>query len=351
MSKKALITGVTGQDGSYLVEFLLNKGYEVCGFIRRKSSDPFSNFDDPNISSKIKIAYGNLRDEETIERLFETFIPDEIYNLAAQSHVGVSFLCPEESWDVNFKGLERLVRYAVLKNPKVKIYQASTSEMFGASNPPQNENTVFDPVSPYAESKLKAHQDIVLKYRNEKKVFICSGILFNHESPRRGKQFVTRKITFGLSKIKLGLQEYLELGNLDAKRDWGFAGDYVELMWQMLQQEVPSDYVIATGEMYSVRDFVNKVSDYLDLPITWEGSGVDEVGKDSSGNIIIKVNRNLYRPTETSDLCGDSTKAQKELGWQPKVGINELVKKMVDFDLIEAESFKKKIEHINSLRK
>jgi len=175
--------------------------------------------------------------------------------------------------------------------------------------------------------------------------------LFNHESPRRGKQFVTRKITFGLSKIKLGLQEYLELGNLDAKRDWGFAGDYVELMWQMLQQEVPSDYVIATGEMYSVRDFVNKVSDYLDLPITWEGSGVDEVGKDSSGNIIIKVNRNLYRPTETSDLCGDSTKAQKELGWQPKVGINELVKKMVDFDLIEAESFKKKIEHINSLRK
>ncbi|MFA7193519.1 MAG: GDP-mannose 4,6-dehydratase [Candidatus Paceibacterota bacterium] len=348
MSKKALVTGFTGQDGSYLVEFLLDKGYEICGFLRRKSSDPFSNFDDPNISSKIKLVYGNLRDEGTIERLFQNFVPDEIYNLAAQSHVDTSFVCPEETWDVNYNGLERLVRHAVLKNPNVKIYQASTSEMFGASQPPQNENTKFDPVSPYAEAKLKAHQSVVLKYRKENNVFICSGILFNHESPKRGKLFVTRKITFGLSKIKLGLQKHLELGNLDAKRDWGFAGDYVNLMWTMLQQEVPDDYVIATGEMYSVREFVNKVADYLDMPITWEGEGVDEIGKDSEGNIIIKVDKNLYRPVETSDLCGDSSKAQKVLGWKPKVGIDELVKMMVDFDLIEADFFKKKMEYINS---
>jgi len=338
MQKKALITGITGQDGSYLTELLLNKGYDIYALVRRKSSDPFEKFNDPAIHEKITVIYGNLRDINTISALFEKVVPDEIYNLAAQSHVGVSFSCPDETWEVNYHGVGRLVHEAMRRNPEVKIYQASTSEMFGASQPPQNEDTPFDPVSPYAEAKLRAHQDFVVGYRKKHGLFICSGILFNHESPRRGLNFVTRKITHSLAKIKLGLQEKLELGNLDAKRDWGFAGDYVEAMWMMMQQEKPDDYVIATNEIHSVRDFVNISANQLGMKIAWEGEGVDEVAKDENGKVIVSVNKDFYRPTETSDLLGDFSKAKNTFGWEPTTSFQELVEMMVEGDLKSLES-------------
>lgn len=328
--KKALITGITGQDGSYLAEFLLNKGYEVYGLVRRTSNDPFARFDYPNI--KIHKIDGNLRDLGTVRRAMEEVVPDEIYNLAAQSHVGVSFNCAEETEDINYYGVGRVVNEAIRVNPKVKIYQASTSEMFGSSKPPQNEETEFNPVSPYADAKRRAHDDFVVNIR-DKGYFICSGILFNHESPRRGAQFVTRKITISLAKIKLGLQDCLELGNLDAKRDWGFAGDYVEIMWKMLQQKQPKDYVIATGESHTVRDFVNASAEVLGIKIKWSGKGEKEIGKDENGKVIVKVNPKFYRPAEVNYLCGDPSKAKKDLNWKPKVTFGELVKMMVEYDL------------------
>ena len=329
--KKALITGITGQDGSYLSEFLLKKGYEVYGLVRRTSNDPFARFDYPNI--KIHKIDGNLRDLHTIRSAMEEVMPDEVYNLAAQSHVGVSFNCAEETEDINYYGTGRVINEAIRVNPKIKIYQASTSEMFGSSKPPQNEKTPFNPVSPYADAKRRAHEDFVVNIRN-KGYFICSGILFNHESPRRGAQFVTRKITISMAKLKLGMQDYIELGNLDAKRDWGFAGDYVEVMWKMLQQKKPKDYVIATGESRTVRDFVNATAKVLGIKIKWFGKGVKEVGKNEKGNIIVTINPKFYRPTEVDYLCGDSGKAKRELGWKPKVSFEELVRMMVENDLL-----------------
>lgn len=332
MTKKAFITGITGQDGSYLAEFLLDNGYIVCGFLRRSSTDPLMRIS-YDTKKRIKLIYGNLRDAASLERAFEEFVPDEIYNLAAQSDVGISFKCPEEAFEVNYYGVGRLVNAAMKANPKVKIYQASTSEMFGKTNPSQNEQSPFAPVSPYGEAKLKAHEDYVVGYREKHGLFICSGILFNHESPRRGKHFVTRKITRSLAEIKLGRKDCFELGNLEAKRDWGFAKDYVRAMWMMLQQDKPEDYVIATGSTHSVKDFVEAAIKALDMRITWEGSGLNEVGKDENGRVILRINKEFYRPVEVNYLLGDSSKARKKLGWEPEVTFEGLVKMMVDADL------------------
>lgn len=269
--KKALITGITGQDGSYLAEQLVEKNYKVFGLLRRTSNDPTHRIEKLVLEKKIELIYGNLRDQASIERALQIAQPDEIYNLAAQSHVGISFECPDETWDINYHGVKRLVDAALAQNPKVKIYQASTSEMFGATPPPQNEQSPFQPVSPYAEAKTRAHNEFIKGYRESKGSFTCSGILFNHESPRRGSNFVTRKITISMAKMKLGKQEFIELGNLDAKRDWGFAGDYVDAMWRILQQEKPDDFVVGTGESHSVREFVELAAQECGFTISWTG--------------------------------------------------------------------------------
>jgi GDPmannose 4,6-dehydratase len=331
--KKALITGITGQDGSYLAELLLDKGYKVFGFVRRSSTNSLERLA-PLLSRKnLKIFSGNMRDLNVIRRVMEEIVPDEVYNLAAQSHVGISFDCPEETWEVNYYGVGRIVNEALLVNPNVKIYQASTSEMFGKADSPQNEDVPFDPISPYAEAKLRAHEDFIVGYRKNHKAFTCAGILFNHESPRRGNQFVTKKITSSLAKIKLGIIDSFELGNMDSRRDWGFAGDYVEAMWMMLQQEIPCDFVIGMGKSYSVRDFVNAAAKALDMKIIWEGEGKNEVCKNEDGNVIIRVSEKFYRPTDPHDLIADATKAKKILGWVPKTSFEELVEKMVTSDL------------------
>jgi len=331
MKKKALITGITGQDGSYLSEFLLDKNYEVHGLIRRLSDGSFGQI--KRCIDQIVVHDGNLRDDEVITRVIKEVDPDEIYNLAAQSAVGISFDCPEETIDVNYNGLGRLVDAAIKFNPDVRIYQASTSEMFGNTPPPQNENSPFNPMSPYAESKLRAYKDYVRGYRNRYGIFISSGILFNHESPRRGEYFVTRKISKALARISLGIQDVLELGNLEAKRDWGFAGDYVEAMWLMLQQSIPDDYVVATGEAHSVKEFVETAAEVLGINIQWEGAGVQETGRNENGKVIVRVNEKFYRPKDVNYLCGDNSKAKERLGWVPKMSFYELVKKMVLFDL------------------
>lgn len=334
--KRALITGITGQDGSYLAELLLGKGYEVYGLVRRVSTDPFLRIADKH-QKHIKFLFGNLRDSATIANALAEAKPDEIYNLAAQSDVGVSFKCPDETMETNYHGLGRLLHAAMKVNPKVRVYQASTSEMFGSTQPPQNEDAKFAPVSPYGEAKLKAHEDYVVGYRNKHNLFVCSGILFNHESPRRGINFVTRKITRSLAKVKLGLIDHFELGNLEAKRDWGYAGDYVEVMWRMLQQEKPADFVISSDRTHSVRDFVNAAAKALDMPITWEGSGLNEVAKNKEGRAIIKINPQFYRPNEVHSLRGDSSRARKVLAWQPKVSFGELVTMMAKHDLKDLE--------------
>ena len=330
--KRALITGITGQDGSYLAELLLDKGYEVHGLVRRSSNDPF-----PKIPLKTKRAinthYGNLRDAATIRAAVEESMPDEIYNLAAQSHVGLSFRLQDETWEVNYHGLGRLIHEAMKSNHQVRIYQASTSEMFGNQQIPQSEETPLDPQSPYAEAKAKAHEDLVKEYRRREGLFICSGFLFNHESPRRGEQFVTRKITKSMAEVKLGLSEGFSLGNLDAKRDWGFAEDYVQAMWLMLQQDTPQDYVIATGETRTVRDFVNAAARAIDMPLTWEGVGLQERAIDGEGRIILRVDKKYFRPQEVNHLLGDASKAKRVLGWEPKVSFGELVRMMVEHDL------------------
>jgi len=332
MSKTALITGITGQDGSYLAEFLVNKGYKVYGLVRRTSNDPLTRIENLCLQNKVTILHGNLRDLNTVRNAMEKARPDEVYNLAAQSHVGISFECPEETEEVDYYGVGRIVNEAIRINPKVKIYQASTSEMFGGAKPPQNENTPFNPLSPYAEAKLRAHEDFVKGYRN-KGYFVCSGILFNHESPRRGKNFVTRKITYSLAKIKLGLQDCLELGHLDTKRDWGFAGDYVEAMWLMLQQDRPEDFIIGTGQSHSVREFAEIAATELGIKLHWEGEGINEVGKDENGKVIVKVNEKFYRPTDPFYLLADPSKAIKVLGWKPRVDFRALIKMMVTEDL------------------
>jgi GDPmannose 4,6-dehydratase len=329
--KRALVTGITGQDGSYLAELLLEKGYEVYGFMRRTSTDPFARIEDLYVDGKLALRYGNMRDEETIEAVIKEIKPDEVYNLAAQSHVGISFICPKEAHEVNYLGLKCVADSLFAACPNAKLYQASTSEMFGETPPPQSEDSAFNPVSPYAEAKLKAHEYI--QELKKKGKFAVSGILFNHESPRRGKHFVTRKLTHSLVKLKLGLQDVVHLGNLEAKRDWGFAGDYVEAMWMMLQQEGPEDYVISTGESHSVRELVEAVASELGMTVTWSGSGVSEVGKDESGQTIIEVNERYYRPREIAFLQGNNSKACEQLGWKPKVSFQELVKMMVESDL------------------
>jgi len=330
--KSALITGITGQDGSYLAEYLLGLGYEVWGLVRRTSLDPHMRIMHMTLPRHIKLVHGNLRDEATLRDALQQSKPDEIYNLAAQSDVGISFKCPDETMEINYYGLGRLVYQAMKVNPKVRIYQASTSEMFGRTKPPQSETSPFQPVSPYGDAKLRAHEDYVKGYRENHNLFICSGFLFNHESPRRGEHFVTRKITISLAKVKLGLQKSFSLGNLEAKRDWGFAGDYVKAMHKMLQQKKPDDYVIATGESHTVREFVNAAAKAIDMPLTWSGKGLKEVAKTKDGRTVLTISEEFYRPNEVHHLLGDSRKAQEKLEWTVETTFNELAVMMAKAD-------------------
>lgn len=331
--KKALITGISGQDGSYLAPLLLDMGYEVHAILRRTSKDPRFDIDEFCGGRKIHFHDGDIRDLNRVTAIMHKVVPDEVYNLAAQSHVGTSFTCPEETWDINYYGVGRVVNEALAVNPHARIYQASTSEMFGNSPSPQSETTPFDPQSPYEEAKLMAHKDFIVNKRSTQGTFTVSGFLFNHESPRRGKQFVTRKITYSMARIAAGKQTHIELGNLDAVRDWGHAEDYVRAMHLMLQQEKPEDFVIASGESHSVREFVEIAAKYFDMDIVWEGEGVNEVGKDrKTDTIIVKINPEFYRPQEVHYLCGDATKAKTVLGWVPKYSFKELVEEMVASD-------------------
>lgn len=345
MKKVALVTGVTGQDGSYLAELLLSKGYIVHGIKRRSSSfntqriDPL--YQDPHIEGRNFILhYGDLSDSTNIIRLVKEIQPDEIYNLGAQSHVQVSFDSPEYTADVDGLGTMRLLEAIRLLGLEktTKIYQASTSELYGkVQEIPQKETTPFYPRSPYAAAKMYAFW-ITVNYRESYGMYACNGILFNHESPRRGETFVTRKITRAIARIKLGLQEKLYLGNMDALRDWGHARDYVEMMWLMLQQDEAEDFVIATGKQYSVRQFVEFSAKELGIEIRWEGQGVDEKGYDAkSGKCIVEVDPKYFRPAEVETLLGDPTKAKEKLGWVPKTTLEELVAEMVREDLKTAE--------------
>jgi len=324
MAKRALITGVVGQDGSYLAEFLLNKGYIVRGIARRASyphtqriDSLFKRYDDMDPDSRFRVTYADLYDSSSLRDVVEEVQPDEVYNLAAQSHVGISFANGELTLNVNalgaFRVLDTLKR---MRSTGIRFYQASSSEMFGAAPPPQNEATPFQPQSPYAAAKVYSYY-VVRNYRDAYKIFAANGILFNHESPRRGETFVTRKVTRAATRIKVGLQDKLFLGNLDAKRDWGFAGDYVDAMWLMLQQDHPDDYVIATGETHSVRDFVEKVFEKLDL--------------DYAKHVVIDPR--YFRPTEVDVLLGDAAKARKALNWHPKVNFDSLIDMMVTADM------------------
>jgi len=341
MAKKALITGITGQDGSYLAEFLLEKGYEVHGIIRRSSSFNTDRIDhiyrDPHEKNvKMFLHYGDLTDSSNISRIIDKIKPDEIYNLGAQSHVKVSFEIPEYTCNADGLGTLRLIDAIKDKGANVKFYQAGSSEMFGkVLETPQKETTPFYPRSPYACAKVFAH-NICINYREAYNMFICNGLLFNHESPRRGGTFVTKKITNAFAKIKLGKQDRLYLGNLDAKRDWGYAKDYVEAMWLMLQQDKPDDYVLATGETHTVREFVEHSARLLGYEIEWQGSGVDEKGVDvQTGKILIEIDQKYFRPAEVDKLLGDATKAKNTLGWEPKVKFEELVKLMVGAEFEE----------------
>jgi GDPmannose 4,6-dehydratase len=327
--KKALISGIAGQDGSYLAEFLLERGYEVHGIIRRASQINTQRID--HIYNRIKLHYGDLTDSTNLVRVIQQVQPDEIYNLGAQSHVKVSFEMPEYTADVDAVGTLRVLEAVRLlgMEDKVRIYQASTSELYGlVQEIPQKETTPFYPRSPYGVAKLYAYW-ITKNYRESYGMYACTGILFNHESPRRGETFVTRKITRALSRISTGQQSILELGNLNAKRDWGHAKDYVEAMWLMLQQETPEDYVIATGEQYSVREFVEKAALYFGMQITWRGDGLDEIGYDVfTGKEVIKVNPKYFRPAEVETLLGDASKAKEKLGWEPKITFDQLIEDM-----------------------
>ncbi len=343
--KKALITGITGQDGAYLAEYLLKKGYLVHGIKRRASS-----FNTGRVDNLYKdtheedvmfvMHYGDLTDATNLIRIIQETQPDEIYNLAAQSHVQVSFETPEYTANSDALGTLRLleaIRILGFEN-KTRFYQASTSELYGkVQEIPQREETPFYPRSPYGVAKLYAYW-ITVNYREAYNMFACNGILFNHESPIRGETFVTRKITRAVARIKLGLEGRFFLGNLDAKRDWGYAGDYVRAMWLMLQQDEPEDYVIATGQSHSVKEFVTRAFQEVGISITWEGKGVDECGKDSdSGKILVKVDPRYFRPTEVDFLLGDPSKARAKLGWEPKVSFDELVSRMVREDILDAE--------------
>lgn len=340
-NKIALITGITGQDGAYLAELLLSKGYEVHGIKRRSSSFNTSRLDnlyqDPHSKDvKFHLHYGDMTDATNLIGLMQKINPDEVYNLAAQSHVQVSFETPEYTANADGIGALRLLEAIKLLNmtKTVKFYQASTSELYGNSDIiPQSENTSFSPRSPYAVAKLYAYW-ITVNYRLAYNIFACNGILFNHESPIRGETFVTRKITRAVAAIKLGLQEKLYMGNLDAKRDWGHAKDYVKGMWLMLQQKNPDDYVLATGESHTVRDFIEKAFSEIDETIIWKGKGEDEIGLSKNSNkILIEVDKRYFRPTEVNYLLGDPTKAKNILGWEATIKFPDLVKEMVEEDI------------------
>lgn len=344
MKKKALITGITGQDGAYLAEFLLERDYEVHGIKRRSSLFNTERIDhlyqDPHISNRnFVLHYGDMTDSSSLVHVVQKVQPDEIYNLAAQSHVAVSFEEPEYTANADALGTLRLLEAIRILGltAKTKFYQASTSELYGkVQQTPQNETTPFYPRSPYAVAKLYAYW-IVVNYREAYGLYACNGILFNHESPSRGETFVTRKITRGLSRVKLGLQDCLFLGNLSSLRDWGHARDYVEMQWLMLQQDKAEDYVIATGEQHSVREFVDAAAEALQLSIRWSGDGVEEKGYDARGKCIVAVDPRYFRPTEVDTLLGDASKAKSRLGWHSKTSFRELVEEMVAKDLKSAE--------------
>jgi GDPmannose 4,6-dehydratase len=353
LKKRALITGVTGQDGAYLAEFLLGKGYEVHGIKRRASSFNTDRIDhlyqDPHVSNRDFILhYGDMTDSTNLIRVVQEVQPDEIYNLAAQSHVAVSFETPEYTANTDAMGPLRLLEAIRLLNltDKTRFYQASTSELYGqVQETPQTETTPFYPRSPYAVAKLYAYW-IAVNYREAYGMFACNGILFNHESPVRGETFVTRKITRALARIKSGLQDTLHLGNIDSKRDWGHARDFVEAQWMILQQDSPDDYVIATGEQYSVRQFIEQAVKHLGIAIEWKGKGTDEVGRvvennDESGpqpgDIIVRIDPRYFRPTEVETLLGDASRARKKLGWKPAISFAQLVEEMVTEDLAIAQ--------------
>ena len=344
MSKVALITGVTGQDGAYLAEFLLGKGYIVHGVKRRSSlfnTDRIDHlYQDPHVDHQnFVLHYGDLTDSTNLIRIIQQTQPDEIYNLAAMSHVAVSFETPEYTANADGIGTLRIleaIRILGLEQ-KTKFYQASTSELYGlVQETPQKETTPFYPRSPYAVAKLYAYW-ITVNYREAYGIYACNGILFNHESPIRGETFVTRKITRALARVKLGLQDCLYLGNMDALRDWGHAKDYVEMQWLMLQQDKAEDFVIATGVQYSVRDFVNAAAKELEMPIYWQSQGMNETGIDSNGKVVVKVDPRYFRPTEVETLLGDPTKAKQKLGWTPKITFQALVAEMVQADYKSAQ--------------
>ncbi|MCR9139072.1 MAG: GDP-mannose 4,6-dehydratase [Alphaproteobacteria bacterium] len=342
--KVALITGVTGQDGAYLAELLLGKGYEVHGLKRRTSLFNTARIDhlfdgEYGASGKFVLHHGDMTDSSSLTHILQQIRPDEIYNLAAQSHVAVSFEEPEYTANSDALGPLRLLEAVRILGlgEKTRFYQASTSELYGlVQQVPQTETTPFYPRSPYAVAKLYAYW-ITVNYREAYGLYACNGILFNHESPLRGETFVTRKITRALARIKLGTQDCLYLGNLDAKRDWGHARDYVRMQWMMLQQEAAQDFVIATGEQYSVRDFVNAAATCLDMAIHWEGTGIDEKGRDDNGKVIVSVDPRYFRPTEVETLLGDATKAKEILGWTPEISFDELVREMTEQDFRDAD--------------
>ena len=339
MGKRALITGITGQDGSYLSEFLIDKGYEVYGAVRRTSSINTGRLSELNILNKINLVAMDLVEITNIQRVIEEIKPDEVYNLAAQSFVQTSFDQPIYTSEIDAIGVTRILEIIRMLGGKIKFYQASTSEMFGkVQSSPQNEETPFYPRSPYGVSKLYGHW-MTVNYREAWDLHACSGILFNHESPLRGIEFVTRKITLGVAEITKEKKKSISLGNLNAKRDWGYAGDYVNAMWLMLQKKTPSDYVIATGEMYSVREFVEKAFNAVDTEIEWVlDDGVESGRCKKTGNILVDINKDFNRPAETDYLLGDATKAKEELNWKPQVNFNTLIEMMVKKDLDRVEN-------------
>ena len=338
MKKRALITGVTGQDGSYLAELLLEKGYEVYGIMRRKSVVDYGNVN--HLKERIHFIYADMTDPISLIHAMQISQADEVYNLAAQSFVGTSWEQPLATADIDAIGVTNMLEAIRTVKPSARFYQASTSEMFGlVQEVPQKETTPFYPRSPYGVAKLYGHW-ITKNYRESYDLYACSGILFNHESERRGKEFVTRKITDAVARIKHGVQDHLELGNMDAKRDWGHSKDYVEAMWLMLQQEVADDYVIATNETRTVREFVEVAFEAVDIKINWQGEGVDEVGIDAeTGKVLVKINPVFFRPAEVELLLGDASKAEKALGWERKISFQEMVSRMIqtDMELVEKE--------------
>ena len=341
--KNALITGINGQDGSYLAELLLEKGYNVYGIMRRKSVVDYGNVD--HLKDQIHFIYADMTDLVSLEKAMRISQADEVYNLAAQSFVATSWEQPEVTEAIDARGVLNMLEAIRSVKPEAHFYQASTSEMFGlVQEIPQTETTPFYPRSPYGVAKLYGHW-ITKNYRESYNMFACSGILFNHESERRGKEFVTRKITDAVARIKLGVQDHLELGNMDSKRDWGHSKDYVKAMWLMLQQETPDDYVIATNETRTVREFVERAFACADIQVVWEGSGVNEIGKNqATGDVIVKINPKFFRPAEVDLLIGNPAKAEKVLGWKREISFDELVERMVKNDL---ELVSKEIRYAN----